>query len=480
LLTVLFVLSLAGCSFDADQLRHGSRRDAESPAERSSLETELPPNTSSADGPVAPVDAVPDAALVQGDVVALDSAAVDVAVEAGPSDATQPEQEAGSKDDASTDDVMIDLRGAAEDGAVTDNGAPDAAPENGGGAGGSGGTDADVPAPDVAAPASDAASDGGSSPVPGFAYTPTNFDPSSLDPAHAGSTIRLNCGVSTFDSSTDAFDNWCGPMPAVVKQSQAGGPDVVILALPSFTVAAGSTLRLTGAYPAVLAVFGDATIAGTIDASANGTTPGAGGNLECRASQGADGNGSPTRYSGASGGGGGAFSTIGGNSGIADTDNSDGVNTAASGGKVRGDAALSPLMGGCAGGRAGGCPTDGGAGGGAVQLSAAGALTLTGIIRANGADGSLPCGPSDEGGGTGGGSGGGVLLEATIVSRSGATLSVNGGSGGPDGAFFHCGGTVGGMGSTDPAKPGANGVSCVAGSSGGGGGYGLISVVNHH
>jgi len=463
-----------GCTLDTERLRTPGRPTLDATSDLPDAADD-PPNV--ADGSSGIGGTIADSRAARPDATTFDARPDATTFDARPDGQTSDHVSNDAARDLIAETTTSTIDEASD---VTDNGAPDAAPENGRGTDGSGGTDADVPAPEAAAPKSDAASDGGSSHVPSFAYAPTNFDPSILDPAHAGSTVRLDCGVSTFDSSTGAFDNWCGPTPAFVKQSQAGGPDVVILALPSFTVGAGSTLRLTGAYPAVLAVFGDATIAGTIDASANGTTPGAGGNLECGASQGADGNGSPTRYSGASGGGGGAFSTIGGNSGIADTDNSDGVNPAASGGKVRGNAALSPLMGGCAGGRAGGCPTNGGAGGGAVQISAAGALTVTGIILANGADGSLPCGPSDEGGGTGGGSGGGVLLEATNVSRSGATLTVSGGSGGPDGAFFHCGDTVGGMGSTDPAKPGADGVSCVAGSSGGGGGYGRVSVVNHH
>jgi hypothetical protein len=62
------------------------------------------------------------------------------------------------------------------------------------------------------------------------------------------------------------------------------------------------------------------------------------------------------------------------------------------------------------------------------------------------------------------------------VSLTGATLETNGGTGGPDGAFFHCGGNMGGAGSTDLSKPGTDGINCVAGSPGGGGGYGRISI----
>jgi hypothetical protein len=310
-----------------------------------------------------------------------------------------------------------------------------------------------------------------------FGYSPTNFDPAGL--GSEAVSITLDCGTSTFDSSTGAFGNWCGQKPPVlVTVAQPGGPKIVVLPLRDFSVAASATLQVTGTSPVVLAVFGDATIAGTIDASASGTVPGSGGNWSCGTSQGSDGNGSSARFSGASGGGGGGFGTAGGASGTADTDNSDGVNAAAAGGVARGTGTLSPLLGGCAGGRAGGCSNDGGAGGGAIQISAAGTLTVTGAVRANGGDGSLPCGASDEGGGTGGGSGGGILLEATTVTHAGAVIEAKGGAGGPDGSFFHCGGTAGGAGSTSASSNGTKGVDCVAGSPGGGGGYGRISIAN--
>lgn len=371
------------------------------------------------------------------------------------------------------------------------------------GTGGNTGTGADARAPEDADAAGAAGLDAGTRPDAGpgtavdaggivpsdagrpvlraFDYQPTNFDPSDIGAGASGNAVELDCGVSTFDSTTGAFDNWCGePTPTPVTLTQTGGPDIVILPMADFKLSEGATLTLTGDHPVVLAVFGDATIAGTLDASADGTVPGAGGNQSCGGSQGADGDGDPARYSGASGGGGGGFGTEGGSSGDADTDHSDGLNPGASGGVVRGTPDLSPLLGGCAGGKAGGCDTAGGAGGGAVQVSAAGTLTISGSVLANGGDGSLPCGASDEGGGTGGGSGGGILLEASVVSNAGATIRAAGGDGGPDGDFFHCGGKSGGAGSTDPAQGGRDGTDCVAGSPGGGGGYGRTSVVNQN
>jgi hypothetical protein len=113
--------------------------------------------------------------------------------------------------------------------------------------------------------------------VVSFPFTPNNFDPTIYQPSvSSSSTVSLGCGPSTFDSETLAFGNWCGqfqPTPVVLQQS--GGPAVIVLPVTSLAVAGGSSLRLTGSRPVVFAVFGNATIAGTIDASASGTTPGA-------------------------------------------------------------------------------------------------------------------------------------------------------------------------------------------------------------
>jgi hypothetical protein len=485
-LVVLLPCILGACSFDASKLRASSTtRDV-------GAAISLPDSSSDVgDLPRTPADATPERSVRNDDVIQSDSSDTDVPIWIEAGRVVEPEDAATESilvEDAAGDKPMDDVAIARADAAVPDAGLPDAGDANdegGGNApaqdGGAGGKDSEMdgsPGLDSASSRIDGASfDIGSLIETGFPYMPTNFDPTDLGPGQAAASVQLNCGVSTFDSSTGVFTNWCGqPRPPVVYRSQVEGPDVAILSLSDLSLIAGSSLRLTGAYPVVLAIFGDATIAGTIDASAGDTMPGAGGNLMCAASQGADGNGSTARFSGASGGGGGGFGTAGGNSGIADTDGGGGVNAAASGGKTRGNKSLSPLMGGCAGGRAGGCSVDGGAGGGAVQISAAGRIAGTGTIRTNGGNGDLPCGASDEGGGTGGGSGGGILLEASSVSLTGATLETNGGTGGPDGAFFHCGGNMGGAGSTDLSKPGTDGINCVAGSPGGGGGYGRISI----
>jgi hypothetical protein len=313
-----------------------------------------------------------------------------------------------------------------------------------------------------------------------FPYTPTNFAISGLDPLSTDDSTLLDCGVSTFDSGTLAFGNWCGQnQPTPVVQTQSGGPDIVVVPVRNLTLAAGSTIKLTGTRPVVLAVFGNATIAGTIDASASGSTPGPGGNTSCGTSTGGSGSGDTARFGGASGGGGGGFGTAGGKGGTADTDGSS--STGGIAGVARGSAAQTPLIAGCAGGLAGDCSTASGAGGGAVQVSVAGALKVSGTVHSDGGSGSTPCGATDEGGGTGGGSGGAILLEGATVDLTGSTVHANGGNGGKNGTFagiYNCGGEAGGNGSTSASNAGANGQSCQGGSSAGGGGYGRVTTLD--
>jgi hypothetical protein len=313
-------------------------------------------------------------------------------------------------------------------------------------------------------------------PVLQFPYTPVNFAIAGLDPLSTDDVTLLDCGVSTFDSGTLAFGNWCGQnQPSPLVRTQTGGPDVVVVPVRNLTLAAGSTIKLTGTRPVIFAVFGNATIAGIIDAGASGTTPGAGGNVSCGTSQGGSGSGDTARFGGASGGGGGGLGTAGGKGGKADTDGSSSNGGIA--GVARGSAAQSPLVAGCAGGLAGDCGTAGGAGGGGVQLSVAGALKVSGTVRSDGGAGATPCGASDEGGGTGGGSGGAILLESASLDLTGSTLHANGGTGGKNGSYagvFNCGGEAGGNGSTSASNAGANGGDCQGGSPGGGGGYGRV------
>jgi len=190
------------------------------------------------------------------------------------------------------------------------------------------------------------------------------------------------------------------------------------------------TVKVTGTAPLIAVASGAITIAGRIDLSAAQGTAGPGAS---EASLGAGGDGQSAYISGAdvqvsSGGGGGGYGTAGGGG-------SGGAGRAAPGiggpiyyGLQPGD----PLVGGARGGR-GGCRNgpciDGGAGGGALQLSSAISITILplGVITAAGAGGSG--GGWQAVGGGGGGAGGEILLEAPSIVVAG-TLAANGGGGG--------------------------------------------------
>lgn len=269
-----------------------------------------------------------------------------------------------------------------------------------------------------------------------FRYSPSNFNPQEPNIASSKSlVVNLNCGESSFDSSSLEFGNFCGQdQPKAVLIPQDEGPSVVVLSFRSLSIAADSSLKLRGEYPVILAVYGDAQIDGWIDASASGVTPGPGGDNplistdDCTLGTGEDGGGAGS----ITGGGGGGYGAGGGNGGnLPDPE----IERGGSGGAedpsegIR----LIPLRSGCAGGRgqAAGQGADekryGGAGGGGIQISAASTLTIAGGISSAGGGGTKGQSPQDGGGG--GGSGGAILLEGEIVKiESSATITANGGS----------------------------------------------------
>jgi hypothetical protein len=293
-----------------------------------------------------------------------------------------------------------------------------------------------------------------------FTYTPSTFAPAKYSPPTMPTT---DCN-GTYSSTSHAFtEGGCSGQPPLVVSNvaQTGGGHVVdILLFQSLTIATTSTLAIVGGNPVVLAVYGDATIHGAIDASANGTTPGAGAD-ECPShSNGADaGTGSWEP-----GGGGGGQSSAGGVGGASrgaagePAGNAQGTDTV-------------PLTGGCAGGLpfvgSLGYSPSAGAGGGGIQVSAAGILDFAGgSIAANASNGGNgepgKCnGIAQNGtGGAGGGSGGTLLLEgASIVS---GTTAASGGAGGVGGAAPAPNSQAGGDG-------GAGGAAGAGGATGGAG-----------
>lgn len=343
----------------------------------------------------------------------------------------------------------------------------------------------DVDAPDLGEPDL-GEPDAGFEPVV-YPYVPSNFDPSILSARVPG---VFDCGLTQFDTTTLVFTNWCGaaePTPLFV--SQTGAPEAVLLTFEGLSIAAASSLRVVGTHPLILAVVGAASIGGTIDLGARGITAGPGGSFAGACTPGTGGTGGFNAGAGA-GGGGGGFGLAGGRGG-------DNANNAAGGaaGAVSGVEELEPLRGGCSGGP--GAATGrglGGAGGGAIQISATEALDVSGQILVGGGGGEA--GGTRAGGG-GGGSGGALVLEGTSVTVAGLLVAKGGGGGGGGddssgageaggdaaadegvGGAGGGGGGRGGSGSTGPSpgEPGAEGQNGRDAGGGGGGGPGRIRI----
>ncbi len=319
-----------------------------------------------------------------------------------------------------------------------------------------------------------------------FPYPPSNFDPSAIPVP--GVAVTIDCDA-TYNSSSDTFSPWCGPVPPSYSLSQGVGPDVRLLAMNILTVTAEGSLTITGDRPVVLAVFGNAAIEGTVFAGAVGAANGPGGGQVsvCALSDGANGATGPTFYPGAGGGGGayGSFGASGGDGGAT------GAITGGIGGSTSGIPAITPLRGGCRGGSGGsgygGAGGSGGGGGGAVQISAAGTLSVDGIVAAPGGGGQggrySPNGGSSGGGGGGGGAGGAVLLEGEgLVLGASGIVTANGAGGGEGGPCCadsaHSPGDAGDDGPTTGGTALGGAGQSSSGGNGGGGGSAMGSASN--
>ena len=324
--------------------------------------------------------------------------------------------------------------------------------------------------------------------APAFPYTPSNFTPAQL-PASGGAMVA-SCDV-TIDTQTGSGGiGWstCSGGPAAPPSAVTPGGAVLIL-LESLTINSGVTVQAVGARPLIIAVGGAVVINGVLSANSTGVR-GAGSDIACSSGAGESGNESGNPET-AGGGGGGGFLTDG-------AQGSDGSHGGRKGDKGRqnGEGSLTPLRGGCRGGNGGheapGSAT-GGRGGGALQVSAGGTLTLggSGSVTAQGEGGKGGQAGSRAGGG-GGGSGGAIVLEASnLVIRGGSAVVANGGAGGEgSGSFvrgtdgqsgqrgytrassfsFTCGGNGGEGGVRWRGPDGGGRPSCDLNSPGGGGG----------
>jgi hypothetical protein len=254
-------------------------------------------------------------------------------------------------------------------------------------------------------------------------------------------TVSANTAL---DTDTGALTPGGEAVFTTVTQG-SGQPDLAIFAYDEITISAGATLTVTGRRALVLLACNKVVIAGKLDVSSRCTTSppntvcdvagpggfagGPKGGAGLGPCPGGVGQGVLTSHLNSTGSGGGGYGGQGGAGG------SHAGLTVGAGGGICGLETLVPLAGGSGGagqvfiageGPAGDAPGLGGGGGGAVQISSAVSIEVSGTIKAAGGGG----GTTGNGGGAGGGAGGAVLLEAPSVTIAGtAVLAANGGGG---------------------------------------------------
>ena len=312
-----------------------------------------------------------------------------------------------------------------------------------------------------------------------------------------GDAIKIdtsNLGTFTYvksgGSSQTILVLWGG-----VTMSASGTP-FIVAHLRSLSLV-GTSVTITGPNALVLLVDDDVSITGTT------ATPGsinlAG--LFTAAGPGQSKNGVGVSGTLGAGGGGGGHGVVGGTGGT-------GLGTTmvvlgGMGGSVDGSAFLLT-----AGSPGGGSAADVvGKGGGALQISACGDISIGANVLVNASGGGGSAGTSTATGGNGGGSGGMIILEGATTKMLAGTIVANGGSGGQGGNVAAPGpgggldwttslafnepapggdvagalggaGGAGGAGTTSPTSgnPAAASAGIGAGGGGGGGAYGAISI----
>ncbi len=294
-----------------------------------------------------------------------------------------------------------------------------------------------------------------------------------LDDTPTVCNITLSTSGTSYSLISPDPDCAVSGEPNFLVQQQSDGSELAVFISSGLQIDSNVRLVFVGTRPAVVVVLGNASIGGRIRVgpsaygSPAGSTPAI---CEATASDGA---------ASGQGGAGGSFSATGGAGG----------NGGPAGQPAEVNTALTPLRAGCRGGHGGGHANSGGVGGGAIQISVAGTLQVSGSIAAYGGGGQG--GIASANGGGGGGSGGAVLIEAnSFLVQSGASITVNGGGGGQGGkdsnvgddgndarphddfpAFggaFPSSGGFGGSGGTN--LPPTSGTTSSSGAGGGGGG----------
>jgi hypothetical protein len=385
------------------------------------------------------------------------SAARDASLEDGRS--IDAADDAVTAPDAALEDTGLDDLGSGDlgpaDGGPFDGEASESGASDGGSIGGPGSADAGL---DGGTGGADAAPDSG------FPYPISNV--SLAGGAFAGAvTITSSCA---YDTTTERGRGpGCSALVVSSVETQIDAPDLLVFRYDALAIASSATITFAGSRIPVLVVFGAVDVSGTIDVGARLGAAGAGGDPAgiCTIGQGVS---ASVDYGG---GGGGGFGGQGGQGGN---------DLFARGGMIEGTERLTPIRGGCGGGDGGNVGAAGlrGAGGGAVQISAGGPLTIRGRISAGGGGGGGGFARGTHGsGGAGAGAGGAILLEApTILIQGAAMLDANGGGGG-GGATRLVDGSAGEDGRAEtPALGGAPGSGGGGGSGGSGGNGGALAV----
>lgn len=265
-------------------------------------------------------------------------------------------------------------------------------------------------------------------------YWPSNIEKGGPQlPASCGAVILNDTTIGTTPCTIEGY-------PCIGAHRAHLGVTSCVLVVDTLAIGPKG-VGVEGKHPLIILAEGDVTITGLLDASATGWMAGPGGfnggdppGPMTGANGEGDGGGEHCTCPNADdcGGGGGGFGTDGAMGG---QEVQGCPESSSPGGKVYGDEALVPLLGGSGGASGYNNNTPiilgaGGGGGGALQISSQGTIRIDGAISAGGAGGKggISILLSSAAGG-GGGSGGAVLLEAIQLLGVG-WVAVNGGGGG--------------------------------------------------
>ena len=243
--------------------------------------------------------------------------------------------------------------------------------------------------------------------------------------AGAGDTIAINTSAPTITKNTVTI---AGVLWGTAYTPTSGTTTVIVAHVKSLQISGGATVTITGASALVLLVDTNVTISGAsvIDLAAhlkvNQRNSGPGGGVTITSGEG----GAFTVVDESGGGGGGGYAVAGGAGG----DGNGGTTPVVGGATFGGTFVLA------AGGYGGGIGFDNvGKGGGGMQVSACGDVSIGAgvIVNASGGGGKAGSSNATPTGGYGGGAGGTIILEGATTSSLDGALVANGGGGGQGG-----------------------------------------------